>query len=200
MENEDFAEDFEKHAGIRDPFSVPDMENQAVKPIIAYSPPYGENYLKEFELFSFMHSCGIDTVKLILSNSTALIGIPYSPYPLIWKNFEEYDFTVVDRQIRDIMKFNPEVRLIPMIDLNSPPWLVKATGKDSFNNLGECFLDPEWVRLVSSYQEALLSYLEKSCLLVCTQSYHFFLYIVSDACIYGNLKDFRIIGISMYRC
>ena len=133
-----------------------------MKPIIAYSPPYGENYLKEFELFSFMHSCGINTVKLILSNSMAVIGIPYSPYPLIWKNFEEYDFGVVDRQIQDIMKYNPEVRLIPMIDLNSPPWMVKATGKDSFNNLGECFLDPEWLRLVSSYQEALISYLEKN--------------------------------------
>ena len=132
-----------------------------MKPLIAYSPPYGENYLKEFEVYAFMHACGIDTVKLILSNTFSRMGIPYSPYPLIWRDFGEYDFSVVDRQIADILKWNPDVRFIAMVDLNSPPWLVKASEKDSFLELGECFLDPEWVRLVSAYQDALTAYLEK---------------------------------------
>ena len=130
--------------------------------LIAYSPPYGENYFKEFEVFSFMHSCGIDTIKLILSNTFSRMGIPYSPYPPIWPKAGEYDFTVVDRQINDILQYNPAARFIAMIDLNSPPWLAKALGKDSFLELGECFLDSEWLRQVSDYQDALTAYLEKN--------------------------------------
>lgn len=132
-----------------------------MKRILAYSPPYGENYLKEFETYSFMHSCGIDTVKLILSNSFSRMGIPYSPYPPIWQNAADYDFNVVDQQIADILRYNPEARFIAMIDLNSPPWLVKTQGRDSFQELGECFLDSEWLRQVSDYQEALAAHLEK---------------------------------------
>lgn len=129
-------------------------------PILAYSPPYGENYFKDMEVFSFMHSCGINTVKLILSNSSTRLGIPYSPYPLIWRGADDYDFSVVDRQIQDIAERNPDVRFIAMVDLNSPPWMVEATGKNSFNELGECFLDPDWLRAVSDYQQKLVAYLE----------------------------------------
>ena len=31
-----------------------------MRQLIAYSPPYGENYLAEFETAEFMHRCGID--------------------------------------------------------------------------------------------------------------------------------------------
>ena len=131
-----------------------------MKHIIAYSPPYGENYLKELEVFSFMHSCGINGVKLILSNSFSALGIPYSPYPLIWRGPGDYDFSIVDRQISDIVERNPDVRFIAMIDLNSPPWIKEKMKRDSFNELGECFLDPLWLSAVEEYQEKLVAHLE----------------------------------------
>lgn len=131
-----------------------------MKHIIAYSPPYGENYLKELEVFSFMHSCGINGVKLILSNSFSALGIPYSPYPLIWRGPGDYDFSIVDRQISDIVERNPDVRFIAMIDLNSPPWIKEKMKRDSFKELGECFLDPLWLSAVEDYQEKLVAHLE----------------------------------------
>lgn len=133
-----------------------------MKNVIAYSPPYGENYLKELEVFSFMHTCGIDAVKLILSNSFSRLGIPYSPYPLIWRGPGDYDFSVVDRQIGDIVRQNPHVRFIAMIDLNSPPWIKETMKRDSFQELGECFLDPRWLTAVEEYQEKLVEHLEKN--------------------------------------
>ncbi|MBR4615578.1 MAG: twin-arginine translocation signal domain-containing protein, partial [Kiritimatiellae bacterium] len=54
--------------------------------ILAYSPPYGQHYLMDIETVNFMHQCGIDVVKLILSNSIAAYGYPYSPYPPIWSD------------------------------------------------------------------------------------------------------------------
>jgi len=67
--------------------------------LIAYSPPYGENYLADLETAEFMHRCGIDVVKLILSNSFSRLGIPYSPYPPLWTGPDEYHFDVAERQI-----------------------------------------------------------------------------------------------------
>ncbi|MBO5766111.1 MAG: hypothetical protein J6S24_07480 [Lentisphaeria bacterium] len=149
-------------ATVKESQSKSKRKNSMTLPLLAYSPPYGENYLKQLDNFSFMRSCGINTVKLILSNSYSRIGIPYSPYPPIWKGEGEYDFSVTDRQISDIVKYNPDVRFIAMIDLNSPPWLVKKMGKDSFDELGECYLDPQWLAAVSDYQQKLVEYLEKN--------------------------------------
>jgi hypothetical protein len=86
-----------------------------MKHIIAYSPPYGENYLKELEVFSFMHSCGINGVKLILSNSFSALGIPYSPYPLIWRGPGDYDFSIVDRQISENLAVQLDVGFLETV-------------------------------------------------------------------------------------
>jgi len=129
--------------------------------LIAYSPPYGVNYLADLETVNFMHRCGIDTMKLILSNSFSRIGIPYSPYPPVWSGTDEYHFEVVDKQIADLTEQNPDVRFIVTIDLNSPPFLVELCGKDSFKTLGECWLDPVWRRATENYQQKLIAYLEE---------------------------------------
>ena len=129
--------------------------------ILAYSPPYGQHYLMDIETVNFMHKCGIDIVKLILSNSIAAHGYPYSPYPPIWSDDFTYNFDVVDRQIADLVAQNPDVRFIAMIDLNSPPFIVTRYHLDSFTNLVECYLTPRWNELMIGYQKALLEYLER---------------------------------------
>ena len=129
--------------------------------ILAYSPPYGQHYLMDIETVNFMHRCGIDVVKLILSNSIAAYGYPYSPYPPIWSDNTTYNFDVVDRQIADLVEQNPDVRFIAMIDLNSPPFIVTRYHLDSFTNLVECYLSPQWNELMIGYQKALLEYLER---------------------------------------
>ena len=128
--------------------------------ILAYSPPYGQHYLMDIETVNFMHRCGIDVVKLILSNSIARLGYPYSPYPPIWSDDFTYHFDVVDRQIADLVAQNPDVRFIAMIDLNSPPFITTRYHLDSFVNLAECYLSPRWNELMTGYQKALLEYLE----------------------------------------
>ncbi len=131
------------------------------KRVLAYSPPYGQHYLMDIETVNFMHRCGIDVLKLILSNSIAAYGYPYSPYPPIWSDDFTYHFDVVDRQIADLVAQNPDVRFIAMIDLNSPPFIVTRYHLDSFTNLLECYLTPRWNELMVGYQKALLEYLER---------------------------------------
>lgn len=128
--------------------------------LIAYSPPYGENYLADLETAEFMHRCGIDVVKLILSNSFSRLGIPYSPYPPLWTGPDEYHFDVAERQITDLTQRNPSVRFIVTVDLNSPPFLRELVGADSFKELGECWLDPVWRKCTADYQAALMTFLE----------------------------------------
>ncbi len=146
-------------------FAGPVLKNPGRKGkdrILAYSPPYGQNYLMDIETVNFMHRCGIDVVKLILSNSIAAFGYPYSPYPPIWSDDTTYNLDVVDRQIADLVAQNPDVRFIAMIDLNSPPFIVTRYHLDSFKDLVECYLTPRWNELMIGYQKALLEHLERN--------------------------------------
>ena len=146
-------------------FAGPVLKNPGRKGkdrILAYSPPYGQNYLMDIETVNFMHRCGIDVVKLILSNSITAFGYPYSPYPPIWSDDTTYNLEVVDRQIADLVAQNPDVRFIAMIDLNSPAFIVTRYHLDSFTNLVECYLSPRWNELMIGYQKALLEHLERN--------------------------------------
>jgi len=133
-----------------------------LKQTLAYSPPYGVNYLKDIETIAFMGKCGINVMKLILSNSFSRLGVPYSPYPPIWRGPYDYDLSVIDRQVADAVAQNPDIEFIVMLDLNSPPFLRMNPELDSFNNLVECYLNEQWMSLVKAFQETLLRYLEKS--------------------------------------
>ncbi len=128
--------------------------------ILAYSPPYGPNYLKDIATIGFMADCGIQVMKLILCNSSSRLGFTYSPYPPIWRGEYDYDFSVIDKVIGDITAQAPDMRFICTLDLNTPTHWQRPDEANSFLNLTECFSTPAWVRMTDAYLHALLDYLE----------------------------------------
>ena len=71
----------------------------SIHDILAYSPPYGPNYLKDISTIGFMADCGIQLMKLIICNSSSRLGFSYSPYSPIWQSEYSYDFTVIRRRV-----------------------------------------------------------------------------------------------------
>lgn len=130
--------------------------------IFAYRVPFGESFHSDIKNVAKMAKAGIDTVCFFAGNTYSRVGVPYSPYPLIWCNDHKYDFTVLDRQVADLEKFNPKIKLICFVDLNSPLWLARLLRRDSYDELGNCAANPEWRKLTFAYLKNFLVYAEKN--------------------------------------
>ena len=107
---------------------------------------------------------GVDTVCIYPANTLNSLGIPYSNYPPNWLDRGHYDFAPLDQQIAELREANPALRLLCMIDLNSPHWWVRqncyAGGHDTFHALGKVASWPKWRDDTRDYLQAFLRHTE----------------------------------------
>lgn len=136
------------------------MIPKMMTPVLAYRLPYGKFLHTEWETLEFMRDAGVDLVCVSPMNTINSVGDPYSDYPLIWKWDEVYDFSVLNRQLEDVLMHHPSARFIVVVDLNSPIWLARRLSLDSFYEVSNCSLHHEWKRLTLAYLKAFLEYNE----------------------------------------
>lgn len=112
-------------------------------------------------------AAGVKVHCLYPANTLCSVGVPYSLYPPIWLGLARYDFDCLDRQVAQIRDANPGVRLICMIDLNTPDWWVRLCGRqsgccDSFYELGRVLATERWRKDTKAYLEAFLNHMESN--------------------------------------
>ena len=91
-----------------------------------------ERYNRQFA------EAGVKLVFIYPANTICSVNVPYSNYPQIWTGPGEYNWQSLDDHIGDVLKWNPEARLMVMVDLNTPGWWVRSHGGDgSFLRLAE---------------------------------------------------------------
>ena len=83
-----------------------------------------ERYNRQFA------EAGIKLVFVYPSNTICSLNVPYSNYPQIWTGPDEYNWRALDDHIGDVLEWNPEAKLMVMIDLNTPAWWVRSHGGD----------------------------------------------------------------------
>jgi hypothetical protein len=121
----------------------------------------------EFETMKRFVKCGLDTICFLPGNTNNSLGLPYSKYPPIWCWYDQYNFNSLDEQINDLKKIKEDIKLICIIDLNSPEWLARRmslwreTG-DSFTHLSESLANIHWKEPTLNYLNAFLEYTEKN--------------------------------------
>jgi hypothetical protein len=110
---------------------------------------------------------GVDLVCINPSNTLNSLGTPYCLHPPHWLHVGVYDWNIVDRQFEEMIQANPRVTFLCMIDLNTPPWLVRysrdardADHEDSFTQLGRIAASAEWRQHTGDYLEAFLKHSE----------------------------------------
>ncbi len=137
------------------------MMGTALENMLAYRLPYGKFLHTEWETLELMKQSGIDLVCVSPMNTVNALGEPYSDYPLIWKWDHAYDFSVLDRQLEEVLSHHPAARFLVTVDLNSPLWLARRLSLDSFYRLTDCVLHPEWKTLTTEYLENFLDHCEQ---------------------------------------
>jgi hypothetical protein len=131
------------------------------KPFFAY-----RSFWKQLEMKKRFYEAGIRQFCVFPANTTNSVGEPYCEYPTNWKWYDKYDFSVVDEQFEDLLSVAPEARILCMLDLNSPNWLVKNLNiagcfADSFLSLTDALTTKHWVNATKNYLAALIQHIEK---------------------------------------
>lgn len=104
---------------------------------------------------------GVDWVCIFPSNILNSLGLPYSVYGPTWLGLGQYDFEPFDREVQDLLAVNPDVKIICMIDLNSPAWLVRRFSMaDTFRELGRAAGLEQWREATRDYMHAFLRHAE----------------------------------------
>jgi hypothetical protein len=108
---------------------------------------------------------GVDTITIFPSNTVNSFGVPYSEYGPMWLGPKEYDFTPLDREVAAVGAVAPRMKIICMVDLNTPLWWVRrnqgvADGADSFSELGRIVSCPEWRCDTTDWMRAFLEHAE----------------------------------------
>lgn len=119
----------------------------------------------ELETVRVFADFGVDWVCIFPSNTLNSLGMPYSSYGPTWLGLDEYDFGPLDREIEELRAAHPRVRIICMIDLNTPPWFERRLGgtqggDDSFYRLGRVASLPAWREATRDYLRAYLRHTE----------------------------------------
>lgn len=118
----------------------------------------------EFETMKRFTAVGVDTICFFPANTNNSMGLPYSKYPPIWCWYDRYNFDSLDRQIKDLKGIRDDVKLICIIDLNSPEWLSRTMNRetgDSFTHLSESVANIHWKQPTTEYLAAFLEHTEK---------------------------------------
>ena len=103
---------------------------------------------------------GIATRCFFAANTINAMGKPYCDYPLIWKEFKDYDWSALDAQIEDFLKVSPGAEFLCMIDLNTPYWATHAFWLDSFTDVSHAACDPAWVERTAEWMLDFIAYTE----------------------------------------
>lgn len=126
------------------------------KPFLAYRSFYMPlNTIKQFS------NAGYDTICVFPAHTNNSLGTPYSQYPPTWLWYDKIDFTPFDKMIEDIGNKMPDVKILCMIDLNSPCWLEHQlwnSCSDTFNNLGKAVHSSDWLNATEWYLKKFLEY------------------------------------------
>ena len=111
---------------------------------------------------------GVNTVAIFPANTYNAKGDPYCDYPPNWLYYDKYDFSVVDRQIEDVLAVNKNADFIFIVDLNSPLWLYHhlatwnySIESDSYTMLSNTLANKRWKTATKNYLKALLEHVEK---------------------------------------
>lgn len=118
------------------------------------------SFMPEYETMKRFREIGVDTFTFMVSNNNNLLGLPYTKYQPTWIWEREYDFTLFDKNVSDIVEAVPDAKLICFMDLNPPTWWTRRGrfGKrlDPFYDLGRIAGSTEWREDTAHYLSALL--------------------------------------------
>ena len=119
------------------------------------------SFQKELDETRAFAEMGVRLRAFGVCNTDNALGKPYSDYPPVWLGSGEYDFAPLERMVGDLLEASPDAEFLCLLDLNTPRWLARRLGLDSFGAITHAAAMPQWREETKRYLRDLVAYLEK---------------------------------------
>ncbi|HBE04253.1 MAG: hypothetical protein A2096_00660 [Spirochaetes bacterium GWF1_41_5] len=120
----------------------------------------------EPETMKKIRKIGVDTFTFMVSNNNNFMGEPYTKSQPTWIWERTYNFSLLDKNVQDIIESVPDAKLICFIDLNPPAWWqrrgIRGTRFDTFLELGRVASLEDWREDIVHYLQALIAHVNKT--------------------------------------
>jgi len=112
---------------------------------------------------SEFYDAGVRLFSVLIGGITSALGVPYSLYGESWIGENEYDFSVIDRQMDMFIENAPDAYFAPMIQLDTREWYLKLHPEvpNSFTHLSQIAHDEEWRKAAADYMKAAINHCEE---------------------------------------
>ena len=122
---------------------------------------YYRSFTQEPEMARiFSQELGIKNRCFFASNTINSLGGTYCEYPPIWVGLGKYEFEHFDAQMKEMIYSNPDGKLLCMIDLASPYWMIRQFGFDSFEDVSSAASNRTWKKKMTKWMTDFINYAE----------------------------------------
>ena len=108
------------------------------------------------------YNAGVRLFSILSSGLNSILGVPYSLYGESWLGIDNYDFSVVDKQIDLFIKCAPEGYFALMFQLDTRKWYIEEEDcPDSFTSLSQIAGNSKWRHAAAEYMKAIIRHVEE---------------------------------------
>ena len=128
-----------------------------------YAPLSFKSFRPNPKNISEFYAAGVRLFSVLSSGVINALGVPYSLFGESWIGEDEYDFSVIDKQLDMFIENAPEAYFALMLQLDTRPWYLEAHPgtPNSFTSLSQIACDSEWRAAAARYLKAAISHCEK---------------------------------------
>ena len=128
-----------------------------------YPPPFElyRSFTNELETARiFSQELGVKNRCFFASNILNSLAQPYCDYPPIWVGEGKYEFEHLDAQMAEMIASNPDGKLICMVDLDSPFWMIRRFKFDAYSDISTAVSNPNWMKMTLRWMKDFITYAE----------------------------------------
>lgn len=120
------------------------------------------SFKKQNETWNTFHDeLNVTNRCFFAANTINSLAEYYCEYPPIWIGNGNYDWSNLDAQMEELVKYGPEGRFLCMIDLNTPYWAIRQYGMDSYDFCSHFACDEIWFKNTMRWMDDFITYAEE---------------------------------------
>ncbi|MBO5224153.1 MAG: hypothetical protein J6C23_06560 [Clostridia bacterium] len=130
---------------------------------VLYDPLSFKSFRPNRQNVTEFYNAGVRLFSVLSSGVINALGVPYSRFGESWVGDNEYDFSVIDKQMDMFIECAPNGYFAPMFMVDTRPWFLEQNPDipNSFRHLSQTAHSEKWRKDASEYLKAVITHCEE---------------------------------------
>ena len=130
---------------------------------VLYDPLSFKSFRPNRQNVTEFYNAGVRLFSVLSSGVINALGVPYSRFGESWVGDNEYDFSVIDKQMDMFIECAPNGYFAPMFMVDTRPWFLEQNPDipNSFKHLSQTAHSEKWRRDAGEYLKAVITHCEE---------------------------------------